>query len=80
MSSTTPAPAASGGILSGAARKAQVAALLGVLAVVLSYLVANEGHWTWQGTLIAFLSGVVTGGGTYLTTNAGTTYQGSARG
>lgn len=77
MTSSTPAPKRAG-ILSGAARKAQVSALLAVLTAVVSYLVAHEGNWTWQGTLIALLSGVVTGLGVYATTNAGTTYQGSS--
>lgn len=75
---TSPTPASPGPFSAGA-RKAQVAAGLAVLAVVLAYLVANEGNWTWQGTLIAVLSGVVSGGGTYLTTNAGTTYTGGRR-
>jgi hypothetical protein len=59
---------------SSAARKAQVAAALAVLSVVVAYLVANEGHWTWQGLLVAVLSGIVTGGATFQTKNAGTRY------
>lgn len=77
MNETAPAKP---GIFSGAARKAQVSALLAVLTAVVSYLVANEGHWSWQGTLVALLSGVVTGLGVYQTSNAGTVYLGGNRG
>lgn len=71
----TPSSAPSTGLFSASARKAHVAALLAVLTAVVAYLVANEGNWTWQGTLVAALSGVVAGLGVYQTTNAGVQYR-----